>query len=140
VNLYTRCPACETTFKVTTQQLQASGGQVRCGHCQQVFDGFATLTAQEPQPPAAAPAPAETPRQAAQAPAQAAGPSVGKAGESQLATSPKAKANLRPDPAASLYEWEFRVPETPRRTGMWAGVTALLLIALGGQAARLPTN
>ena len=34
MNLYTRCAHCDTTFRVTTQQLQASSGQVRCGHCQ----------------------------------------------------------------------------------------------------------
>jgi len=50
MNLYTRCLHCGTTFRVTTQQLQASSGQVRCGQCKQVFDAFATLTAQEPQP------------------------------------------------------------------------------------------
>src|SRR3981081_2679027 len=54
MNLYTRCLHCGTTFRVTTQQLQASSGQVRCGQCKQVFDAFATLTAQEPQPAATA--------------------------------------------------------------------------------------
>src|SRR5258708_20684954 len=49
MDLYTRCPNCDTTFRVTTQQLQASGGQVRCGNCQKIFDAFATLTAREPQ-------------------------------------------------------------------------------------------
>src|SRR3977135_1598423 len=49
MDLYTRCDNWATTVRVTTQQLQASGGQVRCGHCQKIFDAFATLTAQEPQ-------------------------------------------------------------------------------------------
>ena len=49
MDLFTRCPQCDTAFRVTTQQLQASGGQVRCGHCEAIFDAFATLTAQEPQ-------------------------------------------------------------------------------------------
>ncbi len=49
MDLYTRCGNCDTTFRVTTRQLQASGGRVRCGHCQQIFDAFATLTAQEPE-------------------------------------------------------------------------------------------
>jgi len=63
MDLFTRCPHCETVFRVTTRHLQASGGQVRCGRCHSVFDAFASLTAkppgesqrlsgdEEPQPP-----------------------------------------------------------------------------------------
>jgi predicted Zn finger-like uncharacterized protein len=35
--VYTRCPHCETTFRLTAAQLKAHGGQVRCGKCEQVF-------------------------------------------------------------------------------------------------------
>lgn len=42
--LVTRCPNCATAFRVTTQHLQAHGGDVRCGQCEHVFNGFATLT------------------------------------------------------------------------------------------------
>src|SRR5687768_8855977 len=41
--LVTRCPNCATTFRVTPLHLQAHGGEVRCGQCAQVFNGFATL-------------------------------------------------------------------------------------------------
>lgn len=41
--LVTLCPDCGTTFRVNAVQLQAHSGDVRCGHCQQVFNGFATL-------------------------------------------------------------------------------------------------
>lgn len=37
--LHTRCPYCRTTFRVSPQQLAARQGQVRCGHCRQVFNG-----------------------------------------------------------------------------------------------------
>ncbi|MDO8437007.1 MAG: DUF3426 domain-containing protein [Nitrosomonadaceae bacterium] len=48
--LVTRCPNCATAFRVTAQHLQAHGGDVRCGHCTHVFNGFATLTTvQEPE-------------------------------------------------------------------------------------------
>lgn len=48
--LITRCPNCATTFRVTPLQLQAHSGDVRCGHCAHVFNGFATLaTMQEPE-------------------------------------------------------------------------------------------
>lgn len=125
MDLFTCCPKCQTTFRVTTQQLQSSGGQVRCGFCTQVFDAFATLTAQEPRQDAvAAPAVAEPPPAAAQMPAATAG----------LAPE-KILASPRIDPAASLYEWEFRMPATPKRTGMWLALSVLLLILLSGQAA-----
>jgi predicted Zn finger-like uncharacterized protein len=39
----TRCPRCETTFRVTPEQLKARHGRVRCGHCQNVFDALDTL-------------------------------------------------------------------------------------------------
>lgn len=42
--LVTRCPDCATAFRVTAQQLQAHDGDVRCGHCGHVFNGFTTLT------------------------------------------------------------------------------------------------
>ena len=34
----TQCPACTTQFLVTTEQLQAHGGMVRCGQCSHVFN------------------------------------------------------------------------------------------------------
>lgn len=43
----TRCAHCRTVFRVTAGQLQAHGGQVRCGRCLQVFDA---LTALAPEP------------------------------------------------------------------------------------------
>ncbi|WP_394808032.1 zinc-ribbon and DUF3426 domain-containing protein [Nitrosomonas sp.] len=42
--LVTLCPGCGTTFRVNSAQLQAYGGEVRCGHCQRIFNGFATLS------------------------------------------------------------------------------------------------
>jgi predicted Zn finger-like uncharacterized protein len=46
--LVTRCPNCAAAFRVTPLHLQAHGGDVRCGQCAQVFNGFATLaTVQE---------------------------------------------------------------------------------------------
>lgn len=36
----TRCPACSTVFRVTSEQLRLKAGKVRCGHCQTVFNAF----------------------------------------------------------------------------------------------------
>lgn len=54
--LATQCPHCGTLFRVAADQLKLRGGIVRCGACQQVFDGSAALidlgttTAPPPQP------------------------------------------------------------------------------------------
>ena len=35
--MYTRCPQCQTVFRITAAQLKARDGRVRCGRCQNVF-------------------------------------------------------------------------------------------------------
>jgi predicted Zn finger-like uncharacterized protein len=139
MDLYTRCSHCETTFRVTTQQLQASSGQVRCGFCNQVFDAFATLTARDPAAPAAesVPAPDLAPAaaEAVAAPPAAEKSTVQRKGALSARGPDKPVVLVRPDPAASLYEWEFRMPEVPRRTGLWVVLSLLLLIGLAAQAA-----
>lgn len=84
--LITRCAHCHTVFRITAEQLQAHGGQVRCGRCMQVFNGLAALSpdvamatvpvSTQALAPAAAPMPpvAETTTQAA--PVAAPEPSV----------------------------------------------------------------
>jgi predicted Zn finger-like uncharacterized protein len=46
----TRCPECETRFKVSEEQLAAHEGLVRCGRCQHVFNAREHLQAEEPSP------------------------------------------------------------------------------------------
>ncbi|MFC5480204.1 DUF3426 domain-containing protein [Massilia suwonensis] len=41
--LATQCPHCGTMFRVASDQLKLRGGIVRCGSCQEIFDGSATL-------------------------------------------------------------------------------------------------
>jgi predicted Zn finger-like uncharacterized protein len=41
--LITTCSHCQARFRVTPQQLNARQGQVRCGRCSQVFNGFQIL-------------------------------------------------------------------------------------------------
>lgn len=38
MSLITRCPACQTLFKVVPDQLRVSQGWVRCGQCHSIFD------------------------------------------------------------------------------------------------------
>ena len=52
----TRCPQCQTRFKVVDDQLRISDGWVRCGKCKSVFDALTHLV-QRPDSPAAASSP-----------------------------------------------------------------------------------
>lgn len=45
MSLITRCPACETMFKVVPDQLRISNGWVRCGQCAEIFDAAQHLLA-----------------------------------------------------------------------------------------------
>lgn len=40
MSLATKCPHCHTTFKVANDQLKLQTGLVRCGVCQQIFNGI----------------------------------------------------------------------------------------------------
>ncbi len=53
--LITRCPGCGTAFRVTPLDLQAHGGDVRCGRCAHIFSGYASL-AKVREPESAGPA------------------------------------------------------------------------------------
>lgn len=59
--MLTRCPQCQTAFRVTPEQLKARQGQVRCGQCQSVFNALETLVEEMPAvvPAAATPSPVE---------------------------------------------------------------------------------
>lgn len=48
----TRCPHCETRFRVTEEQLGIARGKVRCGNCMQVFNA---LEHSEPDAPSGTP-------------------------------------------------------------------------------------
>jgi len=60
--LATRCPHCETVFRLQQEQLSLHDGLVRCGHCQQVFNASQSLVpdpARQPEPALTEAAPAE---------------------------------------------------------------------------------
>ena len=130
MDLYTRCAHCSTIFRVTTQQLQASAGRVRCGQCQQIFDAFASLTVDEPAKSGTQMAPSMRERvreEVTEVPPVAPGPP--RAHNAMVQPLP------RPDPAAGLYEWEFKMPQPQRHTWAWAVMTLMLFIVFAAQAA-----
>jgi predicted Zn finger-like uncharacterized protein len=74
--LFTRCPECDTTFRVTDETLKKASGQVRCGRCASVFNAYAEL--HDPAAKSFEPEPAP-PRATAEAPAAAPAASGGAA-------------------------------------------------------------
>ncbi|MCA8257866.1 zinc-ribbon domain-containing protein [Burkholderia sp. AU31624] len=60
--LATRCPHCETVFRLQQEQLSLHQGLVRCGHCHEVFNASESLVpehAQQPEPVLTEPAAAQ---------------------------------------------------------------------------------
>lgn len=60
MTLATRCTACGTSFRVVQDQLKVSGGWVRCGRCNEVFnalDGLYEIFTQPVDGPAPSPSP-----------------------------------------------------------------------------------
>jgi predicted Zn finger-like uncharacterized protein len=133
MSLVTKCANCGTTFRVTSQQLQAHNGRVRCGNCMTVFDGLKALitlpdAGAAPQPREAAGASAAVfelqPVEPAAAPAPA-----------RVAETIIEEKEYGPAPEQLLLDEDlFRKPR-PRGAGWWAAGTVLLAFALAGQAA-----
>lgn len=46
--MYTRCPNCQTYFKISAEQLKKAGGKVRCGQCSKVFNSLGNLLEELP--------------------------------------------------------------------------------------------
>ena len=42
-----RCPNCQTVFRITPEQMKARAGKVRCGQCQAVFNALDSLLEEE---------------------------------------------------------------------------------------------
>lgn len=82
----TRCPKCATVFRITSEQLRARGGKVRCGSCQTVFNAFDHLEQEAPVATPIASVPPVQPPPAARAP---------------LATIPAAPQGIAPTPSLS---------------------------------------
>src|SRR5262245_52700045 len=55
--LFTRCPDCETTFRVSDDALKKANGQVRCGRCASVFNAYAERRDSPVEPDASAEGP-----------------------------------------------------------------------------------
>jgi predicted Zn finger-like uncharacterized protein len=64
--LYTQCPQCSAVYRITSTQLRAAAGEVRCGSCGARFDALDRLTDTFPEEPATG---ENTPQEAGAGPA-----------------------------------------------------------------------
>jgi predicted Zn finger-like uncharacterized protein len=137
--MLTRCPHCQTAFRVTSEQLKLRQGQVRCGECRGVFDALesladelpAVLTAvPEPEPAAAAllPEPEAEPEAGdVPEPEPEVSPETEPETEPELAVEPEPEpeAGLAPEPGAELQEASQPEPleeeDVATADGAWDG-------------------
>jgi len=47
--MFTRCPQCNTVFRISATQLRVAGGDVRCGNCAHVFNALGLLSDELPE-------------------------------------------------------------------------------------------
>jgi|GEM_PF-334252 len=122
--LATRCPHCQTAFKVANDQLKLHAGLVRCGSCQQTFNAVENLLPGEGQKPAPAPAtasakPASAPTATNALTAAAATSAVTTAATNATAASPAAAALTA---AANVKPVTPAAPVTPAKPQISAAV------------------
>lgn len=142
---YTRCPGCKTIFRVTPQQLAMRSGQVRCGHCQTVFDGVAALVSLAPRPQ---PEPEPEPDEAAL------GPPTVTLRSAQALQPPPADSADRPEPSVSAtrpepieaaqptneiayatrFAWQEKKQRRRLPTWVYAAMLPVLVLLLAAQA------
>jgi predicted Zn finger-like uncharacterized protein len=141
MSMLTRCPHCDTVFRVTAQQLQKQHGQVRCGRCMQVFDGFRTLSSASDRGYGEAAAEPERVESAAPAPAAEVPPRPRLAAEPARNAVPPTRSPATPSAPATEpapiedEEWDPRDGEgTNRSAWYWSMASMLLLVLLLAQA------
>ncbi len=95
--LFTRCPDCDTTFRVTDDALKKANGQVRCGRCASVFNAYAERRDGPAEPVAPVPAPSDAIAGPADEP-----PAAGYAAPPDAASEPLAPTKSAPLPSVKI--------------------------------------
>lgn len=131
--MLTRCPDCETTFRVTPEQLKARQGRVRCGQCQGVFNALETLIEEAPAIAAPIEEPAPEPAAEAEETAVPPAPTPEETPEVPAAAETPAEPETLVDYEPTLDD--IFPPEAPRRRAWpWVLGSLLALLALSVQA------
>lgn len=140
MSLLTRCPSCDTTFRVHAPQLSARGGRVRCGKCSLIFDALSQVVEEDTASPEVGPSPqlalfdparlAAEAREAAAARAREAA-ARSAAGPAQPAV-PRVRRPTTPAPDEAAFLATRR--ERSRFLLMWSLLALLALLVLAAQA------
>ncbi len=116
--MYTRCPECQSTFRITPAQIKAREGLVRCGRCRAVFQAEQHLVRRLPAGTAPEPSRAKTrERDGERKRRKRTRETTARADQAELFPF------ARPPDAARLR----------RRRVAWSALAALLVLALAGQ-------
>ena len=131
--MHTRCPKCQTVFRVTPAQLKMREGMVRCGRCQHAFPADKHFIRKATKPAAKntqAPVRKRPASKKISTP-ESAKPKSGSAGvaPSTIAAAPFHAQSMRLDVAPLA-----RRPQIKTRNIYWAVGSALLLLLMAGQA------
>ena len=140
--MYTRCPQCQTVFRITAAQLKARDGQVRCGRCQNVFRGDQHLVERperKVERPAGAPRKRSSRKPARPAAADVTVPELSTVATAAVVPTERAASaaahrdRTRPSQAVPDNATQPAVPLHPKRAGtgtlVW-GINSLLLVIL----------
>lgn len=130
MTLATRCTACGTSFRVVQDQLKVSGGWVRCGRCNEIFNAIeglyeigSPLAGAERRATVPTPIEAATPTAASPPPAAPA-PVPAPATASALAPAPAAAAAPAPTPASADVPPSVSAPTAQAETAISSEPTA----------------
>ncbi|MEQ1803410.1 MAG: DUF3426 domain-containing protein [Gammaproteobacteria bacterium] len=142
--MYTSCPECGTVFRISTTDLRAAEGYVRCGHCSATFNAIATLT-DEPPPTVTLnqlvlPTEPEPEREPEREPEPEPAPLPGFPPEPQVPAAPpelQATATYVPLPVSD-DTLEFDIPEDNWSNFFEAGIPAAVIPVAAVQAAAEP--
>ena len=120
--LVTRCPNCTSVFKVTPQHLQMQEGNVRCGHCLQIFNSFSDLATLQEEVDADKPLELSI-----------------ESKEAKKDTQNEVLAEDVPDTtkAGGQDSYTFDAIQLPRVSRVWVLINTCILVTLVGQAVYL---
>ena len=129
--MHTRCPQCQTVFRVTPAQLKVREGMVRCGRCQHAFPADKHFV---PKATKSAVKNAQVPVRKRTASKKISAPESAKTKNASAnvthTTSAPLSAQYRIDPVTPLT----RRPQIKTRNIYWAVGSTLLLVLTAGQA------